>query len=52
VLPLGGEGELFSAGTIPLINFCVLVEVCAGFFLLFLEFAHETRVEEPEPEAR
>jgi hypothetical protein len=23
--------------------------VCAGFCLLFLEFAHETRVEEPEP---
>jgi multicomponent Na+:H+ antiporter subunit B len=49
VLPLGGEGELFSAGTIPLINLCVAVEVCAGFCLLFLEFAHETRVEEPEP---
>ncbi|HEY0383542.1 MAG TPA: MnhB domain-containing protein [Candidatus Elarobacter sp.] len=50
VLPLGGEGQLFSAGTIPLINLCVGVEVCAGFCLLLLEFANETRVEEPEPE--
>ncbi|MDB5070818.1 MAG: sodium:proton antiporter [Candidatus Eremiobacteraeota bacterium] len=50
VLPLGGEGQLFSAGTIPIINLCVGVEVCAGFFLLFLEFAHETRIEEQEPE--
>ena len=50
VLPLGGEGQLFSAGTIPIINLCVGIEVCAGFFLLFLEFAHETRVEEGEAE--
>jgi multicomponent Na+:H+ antiporter subunit B len=50
VLPLGGEGQFFSAGTIPIINDCVAVEVCAGFVLLFLEFAHETRVEEPEPQ--
>jgi multicomponent Na+:H+ antiporter subunit B len=50
VLPLGGEGQLFSAGTIPIINLCVGVEVCAGFFLLFLEFAHETRIEEQEAE--
>jgi multicomponent Na+:H+ antiporter subunit B len=50
VLPLGGEGQLFSAGTIPIINLCVGVEVCAGFFLLFLEFAHETRIEEREAE--
>lgn len=49
VLPLGGEGQLFSAGTIPLINLCVGVEVCAGFCLLVREFAAETRVEEPDP---
>jgi multicomponent Na+:H+ antiporter subunit B len=49
-LPLGGEGQLFSTGTIGVINLCVLVEVCAGFTLLYLDFAHETRVEEPEPE--
>jgi multicomponent Na+:H+ antiporter subunit B len=48
VLPLGGEGRLFSAGTIALINLCVGVEVCAGFCLLVLEFAAETRVEVPE----
>jgi len=51
-LPLGGEGQLFSAGTIAVINLCVLVEVFAGFTLLYLDFAHETRVEEPEPEQR
>jgi multicomponent Na+:H+ antiporter subunit B len=49
-LPLGGEGQLFSTGTIALVNLCVLVEVCAGFTLLYLELAHETRVEEAEPE--
>ncbi|HEX3465945.1 MAG TPA: MnhB domain-containing protein [Candidatus Elarobacter sp.] len=48
-LPLGGEGQLFSTGTIGVINLCVLVEVCAGFLLLYLDFAHQTRVEEPEP---
>jgi multicomponent Na+:H+ antiporter subunit B len=52
VLPLGGEGQFFSAGTIPIINDCVAVEVCAGFVLLFLEFAHETRVEEREAEQK
>ena len=51
-LPLGGEGQLFSTGTIAVINLCVAVEVCAGFILLFLEFAHETRIERPEPENR
>jgi multicomponent Na+:H+ antiporter subunit B len=48
VLPLGREGDLFSAGTIPLINLCVALEVCAGFIVLFAEFARETRVERPE----
>lgn len=52
VLPLGGEGMLFSSGTIPLINFFVAVEVCTGFVLVFLEFARETRQEEPEHEER
>ena len=46
VLPLGGEGQFFSGGTIPLINFFVGVEVFAGFVLMFVEFARETRVEE------
>ncbi|HTD35796.1 MAG TPA: MnhB domain-containing protein [Candidatus Elarobacter sp.] len=49
-LPLGGEGQLFSAGTIAVINLCVLLEVAAGFTLIYLEFAHETRVEQPEAE--
>ena len=47
ILPLGNEGQLFSAGTIPVINFFVAIEVFAGFVLMFAEFAHETRVEEP-----
>ncbi len=45
VLPLGGSGEFFSTGTIPVINFCVAVEVIAGFMVMFTEFADETRVE-------
>jgi multicomponent Na+:H+ antiporter subunit B len=49
-LPLGGEGQLFSAGTIPLINAFVALEVLAGFVLMFLEFANETRVERPDRE--
>jgi len=48
VLPLGGNGQFFSAGTIPLINAFVALEVLAGFTLLFLEFARETRVEKEE----
>jgi multicomponent Na+:H+ antiporter subunit B len=48
VLPLGGEGMLFSSGTIALINFFVALEVCTGFVLVFLEFTRETRQEEPE----
>lgn len=45
VLPLGEEGRLFSTGTIPVINFFVGVEVFAGFVLMFVEFARETRAE-------
>jgi multicomponent Na+:H+ antiporter subunit B len=44
-LPLGGSGQLFSSGTIAVINVCVLLEVIAGFVLMFLEFARATRVE-------
>jgi multicomponent Na+:H+ antiporter subunit B len=43
VLPLGKTGELFSAGTIPLINLAVGLEVAGGFVLLFSEFLKETR---------
>jgi multicomponent Na+:H+ antiporter subunit B len=48
VLPLGQRGDLFSGGTIPLINFAVGLEVAAGFALLFLEFLEETRLPKPE----
>ncbi len=48
-LPLGSEGSLFAAGTIPVINFFVALEVFAGFALMFIEFARETRRELPEP---
>ena len=51
VMPLGHEGELFSAGTIPLINTFVALEVFAGFVLMFLEFARETRVEQEKEDA-
>ncbi len=47
VLPLGKTGALLSAGTIPLINLSVGLEVAAGFSLLFSEFLEETRTEEP-----
>lgn len=52
VLPLGREGQLFAAGTIPVINFFVALEVFAGFTLMFLEFARETRQQEPEARGR
>jgi multicomponent Na+:H+ antiporter subunit B len=45
VLPLGRTGSLLSAGTIPLINVFVGLEVTAGFALLFAEFLEETRQE-------
>lgn len=45
VLPLGTTGTLLSAGTIPVINLFVGLEVAAGFTLLYLEFLEETREE-------
>ncbi|MFN2474999.1 MAG: MnhB domain-containing protein [Chthoniobacterales bacterium] len=48
VLPLGTRENLFSGGTIPLINFAVGLEVAAGFALLFIEFLEETRAPEPD----
>ncbi|HEX3818039.1 MAG TPA: MnhB domain-containing protein [Chthoniobacterales bacterium] len=50
LLPLGERGQFFSAGTIPLINFAVGLEVAGGFALLFAEFLEETREEIPEDE--
>lgn len=43
LLPLGKTGDLFSAGTVPVINFAVGLEVAGGFVLMFTEFLKETR---------
>ena len=43
LLPLGQTGKLFSAGTVPVINFAVGLEVAGGFILMFTEFLKETR---------
>jgi multicomponent Na+:H+ antiporter subunit B len=44
VLPLGQPGALLSAGTIPLINLVVGLEVASGFVLLLYEFLEQTLV--------
>jgi multicomponent Na+:H+ antiporter subunit B len=44
VLPLGQPGALLSAGTIPLINLTVGLEVAGGFVLLLSEFLEQTLV--------
>jgi multicomponent Na+:H+ antiporter subunit B len=44
VLPLGRPGALLSAGTIPLINVSVGLEVAGGFVLLLSEFLEQTLV--------
>jgi multicomponent Na+:H+ antiporter subunit B len=44
VLPLGQPGALVSAGTIPLINLAVGLEVAGGFVLLVTEFLEQTLV--------
>jgi multicomponent Na+:H+ antiporter subunit B len=44
VLPLGQPGALLSAGTIPLINMAVGLEVAGGFMLLLSEFLEQTLV--------
>jgi multicomponent Na+:H+ antiporter subunit B len=44
VLPLGQPGALLSAGTIPVINLAVGLEVAAGFVLLISEFLEQTLV--------
>ena len=51
LLPLGTFGKLTSGGEIPIVNWCVGLEVCAAFVLLFLEFLEEvvgTRKEDGE----
>jgi multicomponent Na+:H+ antiporter subunit B len=47
-LPLGRIGILTTAGSIPLLNWAVAVEVTAAFVLLFGEFLEEVVVERRE----
>jgi multicomponent Na+:H+ antiporter subunit B len=42
VLPLGQVGSIFSAGTIPLINLSVGLEIAAGLVLVVHEFLEQT----------
>ena len=51
MLPLGTTGNLFSGGTIPVINLAVGLEVSGGFILMFGEFLKATRrpAEPPQP---
>jgi multicomponent Na+:H+ antiporter subunit B len=44
VLPLGKTGTVFSAGTVPLLNFTVGIEIAAGLVLLLTNFLHQTIV--------
>jgi multicomponent Na+:H+ antiporter subunit B len=47
VLPLGRIGSVFSAGTVPLINLSVGLEIAAGLVLLLTTFLHQTIVIRP-----
>ena len=47
VLPLGRLGSIFSAGTVPLINLSVGLEIAAGLVLLLTNFLHQTIVIRP-----
>jgi multicomponent Na+:H+ antiporter subunit B len=47
VLPLGRIGSVFSAGTVPLINMSVGLEIAAGLVLLLTTFLHQTIVIRP-----
>jgi multicomponent Na+:H+ antiporter subunit B len=53
VLPYGTTGRVFSAGTVPLINLAVGLEIAAGLVLLLTAFLHQTLVlrahESPRP---
>jgi multicomponent Na+:H+ antiporter subunit B len=42
VLPLGQTGKVFSAGTLPVINLSVGLEVAAGLLLVMWEFLEQT----------
>lgn len=43
ILPLGEKGSIASSGTIPVINFCVFVEIGAGFVVCLEYFFEQTR---------
>lgn len=47
VLPLGKIGHVFSAGTVPLINLAVGLEIAAGLVLLLTTFLRQTLVLRP-----
>jgi multicomponent Na+:H+ antiporter subunit B len=47
VLPRGSVGKVFSAGTVPLINLTVGLEIAAGLVLLLTTFLHQTLVLRP-----
>jgi len=42
VLPLGRVGDLFSAGTLPVLNLSIGIAVAAGFVLILSEFLEQT----------
>ena len=44
VFPYGKVGSIFSAGTVPLINLSVGIEIAAGLVLLLTTFLHQTIV--------
>jgi multicomponent Na+:H+ antiporter subunit B len=44
ILPLGEPGQLFSAGTLPLLNLLVGIEVAAGFLLLISAFLRQVLI--------
>jgi multicomponent Na+:H+ antiporter subunit B len=44
VLPYGQVGKVFSAGTVPLINLTVGLEIAAGLVLLLTTFLHQALV--------
>jgi multicomponent Na+:H+ antiporter subunit B len=49
VLPLGTAGELLSAGTIPLFNLAVGLEVSAAFLLIVSEFLEQSLMVRERP---
>jgi multicomponent Na+:H+ antiporter subunit B len=58
LLPYGTTGKVFSAGSVPLINLAVGLEIAAGLVLLLSAFLHQTLVlrsqrdPRPAPEMR